>query len=65
MKQKCEFSVCKQVQSIIGKCKFCNNTYCIIHRHTETHKCSEMSKCIERAKNINSKVLIESKLTKF
>lgn len=65
MKPKCDFKNCNQVQSIIGKCKFCTNTFCINHRHTETHKCPEMSKCVQRSKDLNSKYLMNSKLIKL
>jgi predicted nucleic acid binding AN1-type Zn finger protein len=65
MKPECDLKNCKQVQSIIGQCKFCTNTYCINHRYAEAHSCSEMSKCIQRAKDLNSHYIMNSKLDKF
>uniref|UniRef100_A0A6C0J425 AN1-type domain-containing protein n=1 Tax=viral metagenome TaxID=1070528 RepID=A0A6C0J425_9ZZZZ len=58
-KKKSICNVCNKsltvTASIIGKCK-CENIYCGLHRHPETHAC----KCLETFKENGRKLLAKS-----
>ncbi|KAK9499541.1 hypothetical protein O3M35_002562 [Rhynocoris fuscipes] len=39
-KYNCSFKECKRREIIALKCKDCSLNYCLIHRHSDDHKCS-------------------------
>ena len=38
----CFYQNCRQKKSIIGFCKFCDNTFCGKHRLPESHECTNL-----------------------
>jgi predicted nucleic acid binding AN1-type Zn finger protein len=51
----------KKIAYIIGECKFCTCSFCLIHRLPEIHNCINLDKCKEQAKDINENKLMQEK----
>ena len=55
---KCCFENCKNQSVVIGKCKYCTNLYCNIHRIVEKHSCININICkLNALKNLEIKLL--------
>ncbi len=60
---KCLHVGCNNKQNaLIGKCKYCNNIYCVSHRLTESHCCINISDCYDEKYNNNNKILLHNKV---
>jgi predicted nucleic acid binding AN1-type Zn finger protein len=58
---KCDFLKCGQKQSIIGKCNYCKNTFCIAHRLQECHNCVKATESNKTKHKVLSDLLEENR----
>lgn len=61
---RCPFENCSSKKNeILGKCKYCDNTFCTVHRFVEAHFCKNISKCYDEKYNDNNIKLMNDKVS--